>query len=151
MGVKWKSQNRKNVYLSPYVKEPLNSKVIKSFVPELRSRNCFRVSGFQCSMYICYEHSMYISHMGMLHIYCLPIQLFLTFTRPRKLFINPVLAIFPLIYHKKSIVHFMILYSYCHMYRLVQMQAMRQPEKKLCVVNNRMTIINSHLYFSPYM
>ena len=38
---RWKSQNRKNVYLSPYVEEPLNSKVIKSFVPELRSRKCF--------------------------------------------------------------------------------------------------------------
>ena len=31
----------KNVYLSPYVEEPLNSNVIKSFVPELRSRKCF--------------------------------------------------------------------------------------------------------------
>ena len=51
----WK--NRKNVYLSPYVEEPLNSKVIKSFVLELRSRKCFRVSRFLCSMYICYEHS----------------------------------------------------------------------------------------------
>ena len=40
-GGRWKSQNRKNVYLSPYVEEPLNSKVIKSFVPELRSRKCF--------------------------------------------------------------------------------------------------------------
>ena len=56
-----KSWNRKNVYLSPYVEEPLNSKVIKSFVPELRSRKCFCVSGFLCSMYICYEHSMYVS------------------------------------------------------------------------------------------
>ena len=56
MGSRWKSQNRKNVYLSPYVEEPLNSKVIKSFVPELRSR-VFRVSRFLCSMYICYEHS----------------------------------------------------------------------------------------------
>ena len=36
-GGRWKSQNRKNVYLSSYVEEPLNSKVIKSFVPELRS------------------------------------------------------------------------------------------------------------------
>ena len=54
------SQNRKNVYLSPYVEEPLNSKVIKSFVPELRSR-VFRVSRFLCSMYICYEHFMYVS------------------------------------------------------------------------------------------
>ena len=41
MGGRWKSRNRKNVYLSPYVEEPLNSKVIKSFEPELRSRKCF--------------------------------------------------------------------------------------------------------------
>ena len=27
--------------LSPYVEKPFNSKVIKSFVPELRSRKCF--------------------------------------------------------------------------------------------------------------
>ena len=33
-GAAQKSQNRKNVYLSPYVEEPLNSKVIKCFVPE---------------------------------------------------------------------------------------------------------------------
>ena len=32
-GGRWKSQNRKNVYLFPYVEDPLNSKVIKSFVP----------------------------------------------------------------------------------------------------------------------
>ena len=44
VGGRWKSQNRKNVYLSPYVDEPLNSKVIKSFVPELRSRKCFSCS-----------------------------------------------------------------------------------------------------------
>ena len=44
-GGRWKSQNRKNVYLSPYVEEPLNSKVIKSFVPELRSRKCFSCLG----------------------------------------------------------------------------------------------------------
>ena len=30
-------------YLSPYVEKPLNSKVIKSFIPELRSRKCFFV------------------------------------------------------------------------------------------------------------
>ena len=41
VGGRWKSQSRKNVYLSPYVDEPLNSKVIKGFVPELRSRKCF--------------------------------------------------------------------------------------------------------------
>ena len=50
------------MHLSPYIGEPLNSKVIKSFVPELRSR-VFRVSRFLCFMYIFYEHSMYISHI----------------------------------------------------------------------------------------
>ena len=39
-GGRWKSQNRKNVYLSPYVKT-FNSKVIKGFVPALRSCKCF--------------------------------------------------------------------------------------------------------------
>ena len=46
VGGRWKSQNRKNVYLSPYVKEPLNSKAMKSFVPEIRSRkrfSCFEI------------------------------------------------------------------------------------------------------------
>ena len=33
------------LYLSPYVEKPLNSKVIKSFVPELRSRKCFLCFG----------------------------------------------------------------------------------------------------------
>ena len=51
MGGIWKSQNRKNVYLSPYVEEPLNSKVIKSFVPELRSRYVFFV--FRDSYVLC--------------------------------------------------------------------------------------------------
>ena len=32
-------------YLSPYIEKPLNSKVIKSFVPELRSRKCFLCFG----------------------------------------------------------------------------------------------------------
>ena len=63
MGGRWKSQNRKNVYLSPYVEEPLNSKVIKSFVPELRSRKCF--SCFEIPMFYLYEHSMYVSHIAM--------------------------------------------------------------------------------------
>ena len=70
VGGRWKGQNRKNVYLSPYVEEPLNSKVIKSFVPEPRSRkcfSCFKIPMFYV-MYICYEQSMYVSHsciMGM--------------------------------------------------------------------------------------
>ena len=66
---KWKSQHRKNMYLSPYVKKPLNSKVIKRFVPELRSRKCFCVSGFLCSLlYMSYEHSMYVSHISICYI-----------------------------------------------------------------------------------
>ena len=44
-GGRWKSQNRMNMPLSPYVEKPLNSKVIKSFVPELRSRKCFSCFG----------------------------------------------------------------------------------------------------------
>ena len=56
--VRWKSKNRKNVYLSPYVEEPLNSKVIKSFVPELRSRKCFS----------CFEIPMF--YVYMLWIFC---------------------------------------------------------------------------------
>ena len=43
VGRRWKSQHRKIVYLSPHVEKPFNSKVIKSFVPELRSRKCFFV------------------------------------------------------------------------------------------------------------
>ena len=55
----WKSQNRKNVYLSPYVEEPLNSKVIKSFVPEQRSRKCF--SCFEIPMfYVIYIWTLYV-------------------------------------------------------------------------------------------
>ena len=42
----------KIVPLSPYVEKPLNSKVIKSFVPELRSRKCF--SSFGIPMFYVY-------------------------------------------------------------------------------------------------
>ena len=52
---RWKSPNRKNVHLSPYVEEPLNSKVIKSFVPELRSRKCF--SCFEMPMFYVYIYT----------------------------------------------------------------------------------------------
>ena len=41
----WKSLHRKIVPLSPYVEEPLSSKVIKCFVLELRSRKCFSCFG----------------------------------------------------------------------------------------------------------
>ena len=47
---RWIGRNRKIVPLSSYVEEPLNSKVIKSFVPEQRSRKCF--SCFEIPMYI---------------------------------------------------------------------------------------------------
>ena len=48
---RWKSQHRK-VYLSPYVEKPFNSKVIKSFVPELRSRKYFSCFGIPM-FYVC--------------------------------------------------------------------------------------------------
>ena len=48
-GGRWKSQNRKIVPPSPYVEKCLNSKVIKSFVPEQRSRKCF--SCFEIPMF----------------------------------------------------------------------------------------------------
>ena len=71
-GCRWKSQNRKNVYLSPYVEEPLNSKEIKCFIPELRSRKCF--SCFEIPMFYVYMlwtfyvHFTHIRIMGMVHI-----------------------------------------------------------------------------------
>ena len=69
-GVRWKSQNRKNVYLSPYVEEPLNSKVIKSFAPELRSRKCF--SGFEIPVLSLWTFDVHFTHshiMAMVHHY----------------------------------------------------------------------------------
>ena len=58
-GGRWKWQNTKIVPLSPYVEKPLNSKVIKSFVPELRSRKCF--SCFEIPMfYVIYLWTLYV-------------------------------------------------------------------------------------------
>ena len=48
----WKSHHRKIVHLSPYVEEPSNSKVIKSFVPELISSKSF--SYFKIPMFYVY-------------------------------------------------------------------------------------------------
>ena len=43
--------------LTPYVEKPFNSKVIKSFVPELRSRQCFSCFGIPTlCIYVIYEH-----------------------------------------------------------------------------------------------
>ena len=58
-GCRWNSQNRNNVYLSPYVEEPLNSKIIKSFIPEQRSRKCF--SCFEIPMFYIYICTFHIS------------------------------------------------------------------------------------------
>ena len=71
VGVGAKSQNRNNVHPSPYVEEPLNSKVIKSFVPELRSRKCFFV--FRDSYVLCiYKWTFYIHfaypYLAMIHM-----------------------------------------------------------------------------------
>ena len=57
-GGRWKSQHRKIAYHSPYVEKPFSSKVIKSFLPELRSRKVFRISGFLCYLYASYEYSL---------------------------------------------------------------------------------------------
>ena len=49
--------------LSPYVEKPFNSKVIKSFVPELRSRKCFlcfRIPMLSiCALWTFYVHFTY--------------------------------------------------------------------------------------------
>ena len=50
--------------LSPDVEKPFNSKVIKSFVPELRCRKCFLCFGIpMLSMYVRYDHAMNVSHI----------------------------------------------------------------------------------------
>ena len=48
-----------------HVEKPFNSKVIKSFVPELRSRKVFRVSGFLCYIYMCDMNIMNVLRTGM--------------------------------------------------------------------------------------
>ena len=56
---RWESQ----VYLSPYVEKPFNSKVIKSFVSELKSRQVFLCFGIPKFYIYEYERSMYISRI----------------------------------------------------------------------------------------
>ena len=53
-GSRWKSQNRKIVLLSPYVEEPLSSKVIlKKFRTwTKKSLRVFRISRFLCSIFM---------------------------------------------------------------------------------------------------
>ena len=51
-------------YLSPYVEKRFNSKVIKSFVPELRRRKCFSCFGIPMFyIYMSYDHYMYVSYI----------------------------------------------------------------------------------------
>ena len=64
-GCRWKSENRKNVYLSPYIEEPLNLKVIKSFVPELRS--CKYFSCFGIPMF--YVYMLWTFYVRFTHIH----------------------------------------------------------------------------------
>ena len=55
---RWKSQQRKGVYLSPYVVKPFNSKVIKKFRTWTKKSWVFFffcVSGFLCYLYVRYE------------------------------------------------------------------------------------------------
>ena len=60
-GGRWKNQDRKIVPLSPYVEKPLNTKIIKCFVPEQRSPYVF--FEFKKSYVLCY---IYIYCMYML-------------------------------------------------------------------------------------
>ena len=61
VGAEWKVSIERLCLSLPYVEKPFNSKVIKSFVPELRSRKCFCffcVSGFLCYLYMCFMDIM---------------------------------------------------------------------------------------------
>ena len=73
-GGRWKSQHRKIVYLSPHVEKPFKSKVIKSFVPELRSRKCFvfldSLCPFNTSVY--YGYVIFTLHILPLNFFIQP-------------------------------------------------------------------------------
>ena len=62
---RWKSCHWKDGYLFSYVEKPLNSKVIKSFISEQRSRKCFCVSGFRCYLYMCVKNILRTFHVFM--------------------------------------------------------------------------------------
>ena len=81
--------------LSPYVEEPLNSKVIKSFVPEQRSRYVFFEfrDSYVLSLWtfdVRFTHSHIIS---MVHIYLLFVCLFIQLLFVSSLVNNSVVAI----------------------------------------------------------
>ena len=62
--------NIERLCLPPYVEKPFNSKVIKSFVPELRSRKCFSCFGIPM-FYVYMLWTLYVrftySCMAMVH------------------------------------------------------------------------------------
>ena len=62
-GGRWKSHHKKLVHLSSLCRSLLlkGNKRLRTWTK--KSLRVFRVSGFLCSMYICYEHSMYVSHI----------------------------------------------------------------------------------------
>ena len=51
-------------YLSPFVKKPFNSKVIKSFIPKLRNRKCFSCFGI-LKLSMCVMDIMHVLRTGM--------------------------------------------------------------------------------------
>ena len=59
------SQHRRIVSLSPYVEKRFNSEVIKSFVPELRSRKCFFVFRDSYVFYIWVMNILCLFHVFM--------------------------------------------------------------------------------------
>ena len=60
------------MYLSPYVEKPFNSKVIKSFAPEIRSRKCFLCFGIPmlsiCALWTFYVYFTYPYHGYVTHL-----------------------------------------------------------------------------------
>ena len=95
---RWKSQNRKNVYLSPYVEKPLNSKVIKCFVPELRSRQRFSCFGIPM-FYVYMLWTFYVRFTYPYHGYG-TISLPLTEKKQEKLFHSSEIVFFFWYLHK---------------------------------------------------
>ena len=79
-GCRGKSQNRKKVYLSPYVEKTLNSKVIKMFRNwTKKSLRVFRVSGFLCSML--YIRTFYVRFTYSYHGYRTHIVILITLSK----------------------------------------------------------------------
>ena len=88
----------------PYIEKPFNSKVIKSFVRELRSRKCFLCFGIpMLSIYVPYghyEHSLYISHIHVRLCYKnTTTAILLSF---RKILLRKAGTLFPLSYRLDS-------------------------------------------------